>query len=139
LTKANRAVSLGVVSLVVIAIILIVGFGVYLNTTFNTTSTSFTSSGQSTSSSSREPTTSYSTSQETGNSAPCLIDVQNATITNFQNSSYIGYKVSLPNGTTSYFPLGGCPSPVSPKLCGRFCNRRKFELHCSREELHVCR
>ncbi|MGA2874978.1 MAG: hypothetical protein ABSE82_05475 [Nitrososphaerales archaeon] len=39
MAKENRAVSLGVVSLVVIAIILIAGFGVFVSTILNTTST----------------------------------------------------------------------------------------------------
>jgi len=37
--KANSAISLGIASLIVIALIIIVGFGVYLNDTFNMTST----------------------------------------------------------------------------------------------------
>ncbi|MHB8568514.1 MAG: hypothetical protein ACYC7D_14950 [Nitrososphaerales archaeon] len=49
--------------------------------------------------------------------AICLEEMPaNATIENFQNSTFIGYRVSMPNGTISYFPLGGCPSPVLPKL-----------------------
>jgi hypothetical protein len=50
------------------------------------------------------------------NEAPCLLLEQNATILDFSNSTFIGYQVTLPNGTVSYFPLGGCPSPVSPQL-----------------------
>ena len=47
----------------------------------------------------------------------CLDEIPaNTTIDNYQNSSFIGYKVTIPDGTTSYFPLGGCPSPVLPKL-----------------------
>ena len=37
MTKANKAVSLGISDLIVIALILIVGFGVYLAATFSTT------------------------------------------------------------------------------------------------------
>ena len=38
--KADEAISLGIATLVIIALIVIVGFGVYLNSTFNTASTS---------------------------------------------------------------------------------------------------
>ena len=41
--KANRAISLGITALILIAIILIVGFGVYLSYTFNTTGTTSSS------------------------------------------------------------------------------------------------
>ena len=47
MAKAKRAVSLGVSTVIVIVIILIVGFGVYLNDTFNTTNTSRSSSSSS--------------------------------------------------------------------------------------------
>ena len=43
MAKAKRAVSLGVSTVIVIVIILIVGFGVYLNATFNTASSSSSS------------------------------------------------------------------------------------------------
>ena len=47
----------------------------------------------------------------------CLKEMPaNAMIENFQNSTFTGYNVSMPAGSISYFPLGGCPSPVSPKL-----------------------
>jgi hypothetical protein len=41
----------------------------------------------------------------------CLQEVK-GTIDDFQNSTFIGYEVTY--GTTSYYPLGGCPSPVDP-------------------------
>ena len=59
MAKAKSAISLGVVSLVVIAIILIVGFGVFLSTILNTGTTS-TSSGSNSSTQSTTPATSTS-------------------------------------------------------------------------------
>jgi len=50
-SEAKKAISLGIVSILVIAIILIVGFAVYLNPSFNTTSNTTTISSTSTSSS----------------------------------------------------------------------------------------
>ena len=43
MAKANKAISLGVSAIIAIVIILIVGFGVYLNATFNITSTTSSS------------------------------------------------------------------------------------------------
>jgi len=40
----------------------------------------------------------------------------NATVSATANSTYFGYQVSFPNGTTSYYSLGVCPSPVHQLL-----------------------
>lgn len=45
MAKANRAISLGVSAIVVIALILIVGFGLFINATFNTTGTTTSNPG----------------------------------------------------------------------------------------------
>ena len=72
-SEAKKAISLGAVSLVVVAIILIVGFGVFLSTILNTGTTS-TSSGSSTSTQSTTPATSTSISptQSSSNSSSGL-------------------------------------------------------------------
>ena len=41
MAKANGAISLGISALIVIVLIIVVGFGVYLNATFNTTNTTY--------------------------------------------------------------------------------------------------
>ena len=48
MAKAKSAISLGISALIVIALIIVVGFGVYLNGTFNTTGTTATSSSPTT-------------------------------------------------------------------------------------------
>ena len=142
LATTNGAISLGVSTLIVIALIIVIGFGVYLTSTFNTTST--TSAGPtSISNSSSSSINSQVTS--TTNFTPllngiCLDEMPaNASITNFQNSSFIGYEVSMTNGTTSYLPARRLSFPsFSEAVRSRRRNRGKLELHRSREELHVC-
>ena len=100
MAKARSAISLGISALIVIALIIIVGFGVYLNDTFNTSTT--TSSG------SVYITSAYSN---------CLEEVpMNTTITPSSNSSYVGNYVRFTNGTKKYFPLNSCPQPVTPDV-----------------------
>lgn len=119
MSRARSAISLQVSALIVILLIIIVGFGAYLSTTSDTTSTTSISKTSVSSSSSSYGSTSHLTSSSFAVqlNAICLDEMPaNATIIGFENSTYIGYRVSLPNGTDSYFQLGGCPSPVSPRL-----------------------
>ena len=103
LARPKSAISLGVSALIVIAIIVIAGFRAYLDTTFNTTSTTIISSTSS-SSSSHSLVTSTTVFTPSLNGI-CLDEMPaNATLTNFQNSSFLGYEVSMTNGTTSYLP-----------------------------------
>lgn len=81
-SKANKAISLGVSAVIVIVIILIVGFGVYLNDTFNTTSTTTPPAltfANGSSSSSSSSTLSNLVSQPTQSSTSST----DATITNY--------------------------------------------------------
>jgi hypothetical protein len=79
LAKANKAVSLGISALIVFVLILVVGFGVFLNSTFNTTQTSSItpatttiSSSNSSSTATSATTISYSESQQNLNSTSGL-------------------------------------------------------------------
>jgi hypothetical protein len=111
MTSSNKGVSLGVVSLVAIAIILVAGFGAFLSTTLYATETS-------------SPESSVISSDSSGNisalpsgSALCLYQIPaNAAVTGFSNSSSAGNFVMFANGTRIFFPLDGCPQPVSPEL-----------------------
>jgi hypothetical protein len=100
MAKARGAISLGISALIVIALIITVGFGVYLSDTFNTSTT--TSSG------------SVSITSADSN---CLEEVPaNATITPSSNSSTVGNYVQFTNGTKIYFPVNSCPQPVTPEV-----------------------
>jgi len=79
LAKANKAISLGVSVLIIIAIIIIVGFGVFLSSTLNTTNTTSTSISDSSSSLPSTPslvsisskyTSSTNTTQRNGSGIP---------------------------------------------------------------------
>ena len=74
MARANRAISLGISALIVIALILIVGFGLFVNDTFNTTSTTERNVGTTNTSSSGHPTTTNTTTvclQPTGSPVGC--------------------------------------------------------------------
>lgn len=92
LAKGRRALSLGISALVVIVLIIVAGFGAYLNATFNTTSTT--------------NSTSYSSSSS---SSPTATVLTNTTITfpgNFPSSavefnSSLGLELELALNSTS--------------------------------------
>jgi hypothetical protein len=99
MARVKSAISLGVSALIIIAIILIVGFGLFLSTTLNITSTRSTST--------HLPSA----------SAICLYPIPaNATVTIFGNSSSVGNFVLFTNGTSIFFPLDACPQPATPEL-----------------------
>lgn len=79
MAKATKAISLGISALIVIVLILVVGFGVFLNSTFNTTQTTSanpgtinTSSNNSSSPATTATTAFYSESQQSLNSTSGL-------------------------------------------------------------------
>ena len=71
MSKAARAVSLGLVSLIVIALILIVGLGVYINATFNTRGTIASMTSATQSSTTGSPTSSAESGESTGSGTVC--------------------------------------------------------------------
>lgn len=100
LLQGRRAISLGISALIVIALIIIVGFGVYLSDTFSNNTL---------------PRTSLFSITPSNNN--CLYEVPaNATITPSSNSSTVGNIVQFTNGTRDYFPLNSCPQPVTPDV-----------------------
>ncbi|MCL5068620.1 MAG: hypothetical protein M1368_09760 [Thaumarchaeota archaeon] len=85
MSRAARAVSLGTVSVIVIALILIVGLGVYINATFNTRGTTASMTSATQSSTSGSPTSSTESGESTGS----------GTVSTSGNSTT--YAVSNPN------------------------------------------
>ena len=92
MAKATKAVSRGVSALIVIALIITVGFGLFLNATFNTSSTTNTSN--------TIGTTSISSSSS--NSSTTTVSVQNVSLSDYNAPAVYG--TTQANGTVLYIP-----------------------------------
>jgi len=104
LESTNKAISLGIASLIVIALILVAGFGAFL-ASISVGTTAVTNVDPTTSTSVATPAT------------LCLYPIPaSATVTSFGNSTTVGNFVTFTNSTRLFFPLNSCPQPAPPQL-----------------------
>ena len=101
MAKANSAISLGIASLIVIALIIVVAFGVYLNSTFNRSSTTSSSISLVTPYSIITSTTSISVTTKSNSTDDIVIS---------------GINSSLPCGIIGGIIGTGVASPLAPSL-----------------------